>query len=120
MRQVGTRTFLVVCLLAALLVAGGASYYASSHPDGLEAVAARTGFLDSANESPTASSPHADYSTRGIDDERVSGGVAGIAGALLVLGIAGGLFRVLRRRGDSSAGAGPAGDESDVRTTSGV
>ena len=40
----------------------------------------------------------ADYTTRGVEDERLSGGVAGVVGALVVLGLAGGLFRVLRRR----------------------
>ncbi len=101
-----SRRFFAAFLVVALLVAGGASYYASSHPDGLEFVAGETGFLDRADDSPTADSPLADYSTKGIDDTRVSGGVAGVAGCLLVLGISYGLFRVLRRRGDHSAEAG--------------
>ena len=57
-----------------------ASYYASSHPDGLEYVAGKTGFLDQADDSPTADSPLADYSTKGVDDDRLSGGIAGVAG----------------------------------------
>jgi cobalt/nickel transport system permease protein/cobalt/nickel transport protein len=93
-----TRRFFVAFLLLALLVAGVASYYASSHPDGLEFVAEKTGFLASADDSPTAASPLADYSTKGIDDERLSGGVAGVAGSVMVLTLAGGLFWVLRRR----------------------
>jgi len=92
------RTVFVACLLAALLVAGVGSFYASSHPDGLEYVAQKTGFGDTAKESPTAKSPLADYSTKGVDDERISGGVTGVAGSLLVLVAAGGLFWVLRRR----------------------
>lgn len=93
-----SRGFLVTGLLVALLVAGFASYYASSHPDGLEHVAEKAGFLDSAEESPARDSPFADYDTAGVDDDRVGGGVAGIVGALLTLLLAGGLFRVLRRR----------------------
>jgi len=93
-----SRTFLVVGLLAALLVAGVASFYASGHPDGLEYVAGKTGFLDTADDSPAADSPFADYSTQGVDDDRISGGVAGVAGSLLVLALAGGLFWGLRRR----------------------
>lgn len=93
-----TRRFFAVVLLAALLIAGGASYYASSHPDGLEHVAQQTGFEDTARDSPAARSPLADYSTKGVEDDRASGGVAGVAGALLVLVTAGGLFWVLRRR----------------------
>ena len=102
--RLSRRTFLVASLVLALLVAGVASYYASSHPDGLEYVAQQTGFLDKAEDSPASRSPMADYSTRGVEDERLSGGVAGVGGALVVLVLAGGLFRVLRRRepeGDS-------------------
>jgi hypothetical protein len=92
------RTFFVSSLVVALLVAGVASYYASSHPDGLEYVAQQAGFLDTAEDSPASKSPMADYTTRGVDNERLSGGVAGVVGALVVLVLAGGLFRVLRRR----------------------
>jgi cobalt/nickel transport protein len=93
-----TQTFLVVGLLAALLIAGIASYYASSHPDGLNAVAEKTGFVDRGQASATSEGPFAGYETKGIADERLSGGVAGVAGALLVLVVGGGLFRLLRRR----------------------
>lgn len=92
------RAFLVAGLVVALLLAGVASYYASSNPDGLERVAEQTGFLDSAEDSPTGDSPMADYRTDGVDDDRVSGGLAGVVGALLVLVLAGGLFAVVRRR----------------------
>ncbi len=96
--RTGRRRFLAVFLLATLLVAGVASYYASSHPDGLEYVAGEIGFLDRGDDSATANSPLADYSTKGVENDRLSGGLAGVAGSLLVLVIAGGLFRVLRRR----------------------
>ena len=79
------RRFFAVFLLVALLIAGVASYYASSHPDGLNFVAEKTGFIDKEKESPTADGPFAGYSTKGIDDDRLSGGVAGVAGCLLVL-----------------------------------
>lgn len=92
------RRFLVVLLLAALLVAGVGSYYASGHPDGLEFVAADTGFLDSAEDSPVADGPLADYATEGVGNDRLSGGLAGVAGSLVVLGLAFGLFRLVRRR----------------------
>ena len=49
-----TRTFVVAGLLAALVLAGVASFYASSHPDGLEYVADKTGFLDTADDSSAA------------------------------------------------------------------
>lgn len=96
------RTFLALGLLVCLLVAGVASYYASSHPDGLEYVAEQTGFLDSAEDSATADSPLADYSTRGVDDERLSGGLAGVIGVIVMLLLSSGLFWVLRRRQDEA------------------
>lgn len=94
------RRLAVVALLVTLVLAGGLSFYASSHPDGLEYVAETTGFLDSAEDSATADSPLADYRTRGVDDERVSGGLAGLIGVTAVLGLSGGLFWAIRRRGD--------------------
>ena len=94
-----TTVFLLVGLLVALLVAGVGSYYASSHPDGLEHVAAEVGILDSAEESATADSPLADYQTSGVDDARLSGGIAGVTGVLVMLLLSTGLFWALRRRG---------------------
>jgi hypothetical protein len=107
-----SRTFFVTGLLLALLVAGVASYYASSHPDGLEYVAGKTGFLDSAEDSPTADSPLADYQTEGVDNERVSGGLAGVIGVLLVLGLAGGLAWAVRRRGSAESDEADQKDEA--------
>jgi cobalt/nickel transport system permease protein/cobalt/nickel transport protein len=102
-----TRRFFAVFLVAALLVAGVASFYASSHPDGLEHVAEKTGFLESAEDSPVADGPLADYSTKGVQNERLSVGVAGVVGSLAVLVLAGGLFWALRRRGPTSADPAP-------------
>jgi cobalt/nickel transport protein len=96
------RTFLALGLLVCLLVAGVASYYASSHPDGLEYVAEQTGFLDSAEDSAAADSPLADYSTRGVEDERLSGGLAGVIGSVVMLLLSSGLFWTLRRRQDKA------------------
>lgn len=97
------RKLFLVGLLVALLIAGVGSYYASSHPDGLEFVAHKTGFLDSAKDSSTAGSPMADYQTKGVDNERLSGGLAGVTGSLLVLVLAGGTAWAVRRRGRPSS-----------------
>ncbi len=91
------RTLLVTGVVVALLVAGVASFYASSHPDGLEHVADRAGFRDSGT-APAADGPLAGYETKGVDDPRLSGGLAGVLGALSVLAIGGGLFWTIRRR----------------------
>jgi len=97
-RSRSDRRFFVVLLVVALLVAGVASFYASSHPDGLEHVAGETGFLDTAEDSPSADSPLADYGTKGVENDRLSGGLAGVAGVVLTLGLGGALFLALRRR----------------------
>jgi cobalt/nickel transport protein len=95
---VTNRRFFAIALLVSLLVAGVASYYASAHPDGLEYVAEQTGFIDSAEDSPASESPLADYQTSGVDDARISGGVAGVVGVVVMLVLSTGLFWVVRRR----------------------
>jgi cobalt/nickel transport protein len=95
-----TRTVVLIGVLVALLIAGVGSYYASSSPDGLESTAAQQGFGDTARDSATAGSPLAGYSTSGVDDTRLSGGLAGVVGVVLVLALASGLVLVVRRRRD--------------------
>ena len=97
-----TRTLVIAGLVVALLLAGVASFYASSHPDGLERVAEQAGFLDTAEENANADGPFAGYATEGVDNARLSGGLAGVVGALTVLLLAGGLALVVRRRARSS------------------
>ncbi len=109
-----SRGFLIAGLLVAFLVAGVASYYASSYPDGLVHVAEQAGFLDSAEDSPTSDSPFAGYSTEGVQDARVGGGLAGIVGALLTLLLAGGLFWAVRRRDPDPADLDRAPVDSEV------
>lgn len=105
------RRFLLAGLVVTLLIAGVASFYASSHPDGLEYVAEKTGFLDSADDDPVSTdSPFADYGTKGVDNERLSGGIAGVVGVGLTLLIGGGLFWALRRRGPAEDRDDAAGD----------
>lgn len=98
----GTRTsnrrFFLVLAAVTLVVAGVVSYYASAHPDGLEYVAESTGFMDTAEDHANGDGPLADYAVKGVDDERVSGGLAGVIGVGVTLAVAGGLALVLRRR----------------------
>ncbi len=102
-RRVSTRAVLVTGLLAALLIAGFLSYYASGKPDGLEYVADQQGFAANAQEHQAGDSPLADYATRGVEDDRASSAVAGVTGTVLVLVIAGGAGLLLRRRGPGQA-----------------
>ncbi|SFA72268.1 cobalt/nickel transport system permease protein/cobalt/nickel transport protein [Nocardioides alpinus] len=93
------RAFFVSFLLVSLLVAGVASYYASAHPDGLNYVAQKTGFIDAETPHQTSDSPFAGYATEGVDDDRLSGGLAGVVGVVVMLGLSTALFWSLRRRG---------------------
>jgi cobalt/nickel transport system permease protein/cobalt/nickel transport protein len=61
-------------------------------------VAGDKGFLGSAGSHPGDDSPFAGYATRGVDNPRLSGGIAGVVGATLVFVLAGGLFLAVRRR----------------------
>ncbi|MGL4177089.1 MAG: PDGLE domain-containing protein [Dermatophilaceae bacterium] len=92
-----TRRLVLGGLAVSLLLAGGLSFYASGHPDGLEYVAGSVGFLDSAQDSATADSPFADYGVSGVEDARLSGGLAGVVGVVVTGLVMGGLVLVLRR-----------------------
>lgn len=100
-RTTGGKRFLLIFLVVAVLIAGVLSFYASGHPDGLEFVAETTGFDRTAQDSASAGSPLADYAVAGLENARLSGGLAGILGVLATLALAGGLARLLRRRSDS-------------------
>jgi len=109
MRRVSTKALVITGLLVALSLAGIVSYYASNSPDGLNRVAEDKGFSSTQKTHPSDGSPLAGYSTRGVDNPRLSGGLAGVAGALIVLALAGGLALAVRRRGGDPG----AGDEHD-------
>jgi len=103
MRSVSTRRLLLAGLLLALVLAGVVSYYASNHPDGLNYVAGRIGFLSTAKPDHTDGSPFAGYATRGVGNARLSGGLAGVVGVVVVGLAGGGLAWLLRRRGHASS-----------------
>jgi hypothetical protein len=85
-------------LVVALLVAGVASFYASGDPDGLTKTAEEQGISAAEKEHGTAEGPLAGYETKGVDDARLSGGMAGVVGSLTVLLVAGGVVLLVRRR----------------------
>ncbi len=89
--------FIVVGFAVSLALAGGLSYYASSHPDGFEKSAGEIGFLDTAKESPLKDSPLAEYGVAGVENERISGGLAGVIGVASTAAISFGIFDGLRR-----------------------
>jgi cobalt/nickel transport protein len=99
MSRVSTRALVIAGLAIALVLAGVVSFYASGHPDGLEFVAEKTGFIDTAQDHAGRTSPFADYATSGVDNGRLSGGRAGVAGVAAVGVLFSGLVWVLRRHG---------------------
>lgn len=105
MRAPSTRAVVVVGVLVALLLAGVVSFYASGSPDGLEKVAIDKGFSSTEKEHGVADGPLAGYEAAGVDDDRLSGGLAGVAGSLTVLLLAGGLAFAVRRRGRDGSDA---------------
>jgi cobalt/nickel transport protein len=92
------KKLLIVGFAVSLFIAGFASYYASSSPDGLEKVAEDIGFIETAKENTNADTTLAEYGVKGVDNERLSTGTAGVIGVLATAGVSTGLFLVLRRR----------------------
>ena len=110
MRSSNTRLFLIAGLLVAIGLALIVSGFASSSPDGLEKVATDKGFLETAQDHLFAGGPVADYAVKGVGNERLSTGLAGLIGVLVTFGIGLALFALLRtmrsRSGDGGAGKG--------------
>jgi hypothetical protein len=97
-RRPSNRALVVVGVVVSLLLAGVLSWYASSSPDGLERVAEDQGFSQTSRDSRSADSPLAGYGTEGVEDERLSGGLAGVIGVAVTGLVMGGLLLALRRR----------------------
>lgn len=102
-RQPSTTRLVVMGLVVCAVLAGVVSFWASGNPDGLEFVAEKLGFVDSAGEHATGGSPFADYGTAGVDDARLSGGLAGLVGVTVTAVVAFGLMHLLRRRSGDDA-----------------
>jgi hypothetical protein len=93
--------FLLAGLLVALVLAGVVSGFASSNPDGLEKVAEDKGFAETAKDHTLSDSPVADYGVAGVDNERISTGLAGVIGVGITFAFGLGLFTLVRRRGNA-------------------
>lgn len=90
--RMALRTFAIAGVAAALLMAVVVSQFAAPDPDGLERVAADTGFAEVAGEHALEASIFADYATAGIGNEAVSLAVAGAVGVALTLAVGWGIF----------------------------
>ncbi len=85
-------------LVAAFVLAGFVSFYASAGPDGLEKIAADQGIDKNVEEHAAAGSPLADHTVESIGDGRLSGGLAGVVGVGATVAVGSGVFWTVRRR----------------------
>ncbi|MEV4514317.1 PDGLE domain-containing protein [Dactylosporangium sp. NPDC049525] len=101
--------FILSGLIAALLLAGVVSNFASGHPDGLDSVAREGCTFDAAGNitggtcmaqsetgNQTEDSPLAGYGLRGVGNEFLSTGLSGVIGVVATFAIGGGVFWLLR------------------------
>lgn len=108
-----TGVLVLVGVLVTLALAGVASFYASSSPDGLNRVAIDKGLDQREKPHGLQGSPLAGYDTRGVGDPRLSRGMAGVAGVAVTFVLAGGVMLVVRRtaRRTSSVATGARRNE---------
>ncbi|MGC0420851.1 high-affinity Fe2+/Pb2+ permease [Embleya sp. AB8] len=111
MTRVRTRTLLIAGVLLAVVLAGFVSYYASKSPDGLEKVSADKGINAKEQDHQFKDGPLADYNVKGVHNERLSGGLAGVIGVAATLLVGTGVFWLVRKRNTGTAtGTGTAAD----------
>ena len=96
------KSFLIAGFIASLFLAGVVSFYASSNPDGLEKVAEDIGFIETAEDHTYAEGALADYGVKGVENPRLSTGLAGVIGVVATGVVSTGIFMLVRRKsGDS-------------------
>ncbi|MCW6052516.1 energy-coupling factor ABC transporter permease [Lyngbya sp. CCAP 1446/10] len=86
----------VAPVVGVLLISGLLSLFASSWPDGLEAVAEKYGFKDKeavAIENPT---PLAGYTVKGLEEQPIATSIAGVVGSALCFGAAFGIAQLVK------------------------
>jgi hypothetical protein len=104
------RKSLLLFVVGGLVVALGLAFFVSPHaskaPDGLNRVAIDQGF--SGTQRSPDDAPLAGYGVKGVEDQKLSKGLAGVIGVAVTFGIAMILFGLLRtaraRRGPQATG----------------
>jgi hypothetical protein len=97
------RNFVLVGLVVATLIAVGLSQFASDDPDGLEYVADREGFLETAQDHDLAETALADYGDGLTGNSALDTAIAGVVGVAVTALLGWGLFWLVRRRGAPTA-----------------
>ncbi len=101
--------FVAAGLALSLALALFVSPFASPDPDGLERVAADKGLDTGVEAHAFADGPLADYGVRGVDDERLATGLAGVIGVTVTFAVGLGLFAVLKVARRDRAAPSPQG-----------
>ena len=96
MSKMKLAVFIGAGLAVAVLLAFFVSPQASSEPDGLNKVAIDEGFAADEEAHSLEDGPLAGYGVEGVDDDRLSTGLAGVIGVAVTFTIAGGTFFLLR------------------------
>ena len=79
------RRYIIIMLSISLVIAGFVSWFASSHPDGLERVAEDKEFIEKAEDPSYELLP--DYTVPGGMNKFMSKGLAGIIGTVVTFGL---------------------------------
>jgi hypothetical protein len=107
-RRGGLLGFILIGLAVTAILAAIVSGFASSAPDGLNKVAEDEGFIDQARDHDLSDSPVAGYEVQGVDNSRLSKGMAGLIGITVTFAVGTGLFLLVRRRSaDSTTPSSP-------------
>jgi cobalt/nickel transport system permease protein len=101
--RVSIATFSGAGIVSALLLVVFAAPLASGDPDGLERVAADTGFGEVAEE-PVLAGPFADYGVAGIESEALGTILSGVVGTIVTFGVGMIGVGVIRRSRSHDAG----------------
>jgi hypothetical protein len=91
------RLFAVSALSFAIALAVLVAPWADGDPDGLTKVAREEGFAGAEQRHALDGSPVAGYAVEGVENERVSTGLAGLAGVLTTFGVMVLILAVVRR-----------------------
>jgi len=93
---------IILGLVLAFILALFLSPFASQMPDGLEKVAEDKGFIEKAQTKPLFHAPFADYLWPGLENEKISISLAGVAGTCIVFIFGYCLASLLKKKSDAS------------------
>jgi hypothetical protein len=107
-RSIKLPLFVGAGLAVALLLAFLVSPHASSKPDGLNKVAIDQGFDNQQKPHALGDGPLAGYGVDGVDNDRLSTGLAGVIGVAATFALGLGFFALVRRGRRLPGGTSPA------------